>query len=413
MEKWENDIKKVKNASYKLLELDDNTRNNILKDIIKEIDANRESIIDANSVDIKNAKENNISESLIDRLTLNDKRIDGIIKGILELIKIDIKMEEKIEKWKAKDGFTINKVRVPFGSVLTIFEARPNVTFDIACMCIKTANACILRGGKEAINTNVQTVKVLKKVLEKYGIEDSLYLITDLDHKVVDELIRKKEDIDLVIPRGGKGLIDYVTSNSLIPVIETGAGNCHIYVAKSAKFDMALDIIENAKVQRPSVCNAVESVLVDEKIKDTFLIALKERLDKYNVEIRADKPSLSVINVKEATEDDYFKEYNDLIVSVKIVNGVKEAISHINKYSTHHSEAIITEDDGEKELFFKKVDSACVYHNASTRFTDGGMFGFGAEVGISTQKLHVRGPMGLKELTTYKYIIEGNGEVRS
>ncbi|MBO7078678.1 MAG: glutamate-5-semialdehyde dehydrogenase [Bacilli bacterium] len=412
MENLDSILAKAKAASYKLAALNTNEKNNILKEISDVLVLNKDKIICANAKDLENAKLNNISASFLDRLKLDDKRIDMLAYSIIDLVKLDDPIGKVISKFTQNDGLNITKISVPFGVICAIYEARPNVTVDISMMCIKCSNACVLRGGKEAYNTNVALVDLMKSVLKKYGLEDSIYLISDLRHEVVDMLITKKDYIDLVIPRGGKSLINNVVSKASVPVIETGAGNCHIYVEKTANFDMAINVIINAKVQRPSVCNAVESILVDEDISKAFLPKLKDSLDKYGVEIRGCEKSAEIIDCKKASDDDYYQEYNDLVLSLKIVKDYKEAINWINKYSTHHSDAIITEDSTIVDVFFKGVDSACVYHNASTRFTDGGCFGYGAEVGISTQKLHARGPMGLNELTTYKYIIEGKGQVR-
>ena len=407
MENLDSILAKAKAASYKLAALNTNEKNNILKEISDVLVLNKDKIICANAKDLENARNNNISASFQDRLKLDGQRIDMLASSIIDLVKIDDPTGRVLSSFSQSDGLNIKKISVPFGLICVIYEARPNVTVDISMMCIKTSNACVLRGGKEAINTNTILVDLMKSVLKKYGLEDSIYLISDLRYEVVDELITKKEYIDLVIPRGGKSLIESVVSKASVPVIETGAGNCHIYVEKTADFDMAIKVIINAKVQRPSVCNAVESILVDEAICGAFLPLLKENLDKYGVEIRGCEKSLKIINCVKATDDDYYKEYNDLVLSLKVVDNYTDAITWINEHSTHHSDAIITKDSVIAQAFFSGVDSACVYHNASTRFTDGGCFGFGAEVGISTQKLHARGPMGLSELTTYKYIIEG------
>ena len=412
MENLDSILAKAKAASYKLAALNTNEKNNILKEISDVLVLNKDKIICANAKDLENARNNNISASFQDRLKLDGLRIDMLASSIIDLVKIDDPTGRVLSSFSQSNGLNIKKISVPFGLICVIYEARPNVTVDISMMCIKCSNACVLRGGKEAINTNTILVDLMKSVLKKYGLEDSIYLISDLRYEVVDELITKKEYIDLVIPRGGKSLIESVVSKASVPVIETGAGNCHIYVEKTADFDMAIKVIINAKVQRPSVCNAVESILVDEAICGAFLPLLKENLDKYGVEIRGCEKSLKIINCVKATDDDYYKEYNDLVLSLKVVDNYTDAITWINEHSTHHSDAIITKDSTIAQAFFSGVDSACVYHNASTRFTDGGCFGFGTEVGISTQKLHARGPMGLSELTTYKYIIEGEGQVR-
>jgi len=306
----------------------------------------------------------------------------------------------------------INKVRVPFGVVCAIYESRPNVTIDIACLCIKTGNACVLRGGKESLNTNKVLVNIMKEAISKDINPDVISLIEDTDRTLVLDLIQAKDYVDLVVPRGGKNLINHVVNNAKVPFIETGAGNCHIYVDDEVDFEMALNVIVNAKTQRPSVCNAIESILVNTEIKEKFLPLLENELGKYRVEIRGCEKTRSVINVAIATEEDFYQEYNDFIVAIKVVNDLNEAIDHINTYGTRHSDCILTTNTKKAEEFLNKVDSACVYVNASTRFTDGGEFGFGAELGISTQKLHARGPMGLKEMTTYKYKIYGEGQIR-
>ena len=310
------------------------------------------------------------------------------------------------------NGIVINKVRVPFGVICAIYESRPNVSVDIACLSLKTGNACVLRGGKEALNTNKVLVKVMKQAIKDIIDDNVITLIEDTNRELVLELIQCKQYIDLVVPRGGKKLIEHVVSNAKVPFIETGAGNCHAYVDEEVDMKMALDVIINAKVSRPSVCNAIETILVNTNIKDKFLPLLQNELQKYNVEIRGCTQTKQIINVIDATEDDYYQEYNDYIVAIKIVNNVNEAIDHINKYGTRHSDCILSNNVNNIELFLNEIDSACVYANASTRFSDGGEFGFGAELGISTQKLHARGPMGLTEMTTYKYKIYGSGQVR-
>ncbi len=407
------DLLKIKNASYKLASIDSDLKNIILKDISSSLIKNMNKIIDANKLDIDAAIQNKIKDAFIDRLRLDEKRIENLSNSINELIKLDDPVGKIINKWTTLDGLEIKKVSVPFGVLCTIYEARPNVTVDIAAMALKTSNACVLRGGKEAFNTNICLVELIKAELQKYGLEDCIYLVSDNRYELVDELLKARGLIDLVIPRGGKGLIEHVVENANIPVIETGAGTCHVYVHQDADFDMALNIIVNGKVQRPSVCNSIECVLVDDKIKDEFLPLMVNALNDYHVTLKGDKEVKKIINCELIdNEDDYKIEYNDLILNIKIVKDYHDAIKHINKYSTHHSDSIITANKKISEMFVRNVDSACVYHNASTRFSDGGCFGFGTEVGISTQKLHARGPMGLFELTSYKYVIEGNGEVR-
>ena len=407
-----NDLLKIKKASYKLATIDTKLKNEILENISVSLINNKNKIIKANELDIKAAIDNNIKDAFIDRLRLDENRINNLSNSIKELIKLEDPVGKVISNWKTVDGINIKKVSVPFGVLCVIYEARPNVTVDIAAMALKTSNACVLRGGKEAYNTNKCLVELIRTELAKYNLEDCVYLVSDNSHELVDKLLTARGLIDLVIPRGGKGLIEHVVKNASVPVIETGAGTCHTYVQEDADFNMALNIIVNAKVQRPSVCNACECVLVDEKIKNEFLPLLAETLNKFNVVLKGDKEVNNIIDCELINDDDYKLEYNDLVLNIKIVKDYQDAINHINNYSTHHSDCIVTNDKNIAEIFLKNVDSACVYHNASTRFSDGGCFGFGAEVGISTQKLHARGPMGLAELTSYKYVIEGNGEVR-
>ena len=405
-------LNKTKLATKSLQKLNEAEINKLLKNIAIALDKNRKLILSENEKDIKEARLNNLKESMIERLTLNDKRIDSLITSINELIELPYLIGETIEEWTSPKGFNIKKIRVPFGVIGAIFESRPNVSVDIATMTLKAGSACVLKGGKEAINSNKVLVQVMQDAINDMVDPNVITLIPSTDRKVTDELITKKGLIDLLIPRGSKNLIDYVTQNAKIPYIETGAGNCHLYIEASADLDMALNIAVNAKYQRPSVCNAIETILVDDKIKDKFLPILAKKFNELNIEMRGCEKTRSVINCNIATEDDYYKEYNDYICAIKVVENVDEAIAHISKYSTKHSEAIVTNNEEAKNKFFKELDSACLYHNVSTRFTDGGCFGFGAEIGISTTKLHARGPMGIKEITTYKYIISGNGEVR-
>ena len=405
-------LNKTKLATKSLQKLNEAEINKLLKNIAIALDKNRKLILSENEKDIKEARLNNLKESMIERLTLNDKRIDSLITSINELIELPYLIGETIEEWTSPKGFNIKKIRVPFGVIGAIFESRPNVSVDIATMTLKAGSACVLKGGKEAINSNKVLVQVMQDAIKDMVDPNVITLIPSTDRKVTDELITKKGFIDLLIPRGSKNLIDYVTQNAKIPYIETGAGNCHLYVDDSANLDMALNVIVNAKYQRPSVCNSIETILINRKIKDKFLPVLKEKFDELNIELRGTKEIQEIINCNLATEEDFYKEYNDYIAAIKCVDNVDEAINHINKYSTKHSEAIISETKENVSKFFNDVDSACLYHNASTRFTDGGCFGFGAEIGITTAKLHSRGPMGLKEITTYKYIIEGNGQVR-
>ena len=366
----------------------------------------------ANGEDLLNAEKSGMSDAMKDRLRLDEKRLIGISDGVKAVRELPDYVGEVIEELNPKSGIKIKKIRVPFGVICAIFESRPNVCVDIASLCLKSGNACVLKGGSDAINTNIALVSVMKNAISNIVNPNVITLIESTDRKTTDELITKKGYIDLLIPRGSKRLIEYVTENAKVPFIETGAGNCHLYVHKDADMEKALNIAINAKYQRPSVCNAIETILVDEDIKEEFLQKLYVAFTALGITIYGCVKTREIIDVLPATEDDYYREYNDYKVAVKVVEGIDEAIEHINKYSTKHSEAIITENENAKQRFFNEIDSACVYANASTRFTDGGEFGFGAEIGISTSKLHARGPMGLREMTTYKFVIEGNGEVR-
>lgn len=405
---------KAKKAAFELSKLKIDQKNEALKAVAKALTDHEEQILAANEIDVKNGVENNMNQGLIDRLTLTPARIKGMAEGILQVAALEDPVGEVLSMKKRPNGLLIGTKRVPIGVIGIIFESRPNVTADAFALCFKTGNAVILRGGSDAIHSNTEIVAVINEALRTVGITyDALQLITDTDRKLVKELLTMKEYIDLVIPRGGAGLIKTVVENSIVPVIETGTGNCHIFVDESADFDMALDIIENAKTQRISVCNACESLVVHEKIAKEFIPLVTERLKKHNVEIRGDEYARSCDSrIIAATEEDWGREYLDYIISVKTVSSIDEAVSHINRYNTGHSEAIITKDYDNSQKFLEEIDAACVYVNASTRFTDGFEFGFGAEIGISTQKLHARGPMGLKELTTTKYIVYGNGQIR-
>ncbi len=413
-------LNNCKNASKELLKLSSNDRNLLLERISSALkDKNNiKDILKANELDVSNAHENGISQVMVDRLSLTEDKIVKIADSILDVIKLPNYIGETIEEWKTETGLTIKKVRVPFGVIAAVFESRPNVAVDIAVLTLKTANACVLKGGKEAINTNKALVKIMRDAIKDIVDPNVITLIESTDRSATDELIKKKEYIDLLIPRGSKRLINYIVENAKVPYIETGAGNCSLYIHKDADIDKAIKVAINAKIQRPSVCNAIENILVDEDILDKFLPKLEVAFNGNNmfnkkIEIRADEKALKYIKGSLATEDDYYTEYNDYVVAIKTVNNVDEAINFINEHSTKHSESIITENVEAKVKFLNEVDSACVYYNASTRFTDGGEFGFGAEIGISTTKLQARGPMGLKEITTYKYIIEGkDGECR-
>ena len=405
-------LNNVKEAQKELLKLTNDDRNLILENINKALLNNIDEIIEANKQDLANAVKNDMSKAMQDRLKLDEKRIKAIADSILDIRKLPDYIGEVIEELNPKSTIKVKKIRVPFGVICVIFESRPNVCVDIAALTLKTANACVLKGGSDAINTNKALVKIMKEAIKDIVNPNVITLIESTERKTTDELITKNEYIDLLIPRGSKGLIKYVVGNAKVPYIETGAGNCHLYIHKDADIDMAIKVAINAKYSRPSVCNAIETILVDDVIKDKFLPRLYEEFNKLNIEMRGCEKTRSVISVNEATEEDYYKEYNDYICAIKVVKDLDEAINHINKYSTKHSESIITSNKDAVVRFFNEIDSACLYHNASTRFTDGGEFGFGAEIGIATSKLHARGPMGLREITTYKYVIEGNGEVR-
>ena len=372
------------------------------------------AILAANEIDMEKARLRGMSQGLLDRLALTPERIKAMAGGLLQVADLEDPVGEVLFMKKRPNGLMIGQKRVPLGVVGMIYEARPNVTADAFGLCFKSGNAVILKGGSDALESNKAIAKALRAGLADAGlVEDALLLITDTSRETTRELMRLNRYIDVLIPRGGAGLIKTVVENSTVPVIETGTGNCHIYVDESADFSMALDIIENAKTQRIGVCNACESLVVHRSVAEKFLPLLQERLFKKQVEIRGDEEACKIVpEFVAATEEDWGTEYLDYILSLKIVGSVDEAISHINRYNTGHSESIITSDYANAQKFLDEIDAAAVYVNASTRFTDGGEFGFGAEIGISTQKLHARGPMGLKELTTTKYIIYGNGQIR-
>ena len=404
----------AKKAAYDLSILSTKTKNNALALMAKELLDSKEEIIRANKIDMQEAKNKNVSETLLDRLYLNDKRVEDMATGLLEIVKLPDPVGEIISMWKRPNNLQIGQKRVPIGVIGIIYESRPNVTCDAAGLCLKSGNATILRGGSDAINSNKAIVKALRNGIEKSGLpKDAIQLVSDTDREVAQKMMRLNEYIDVLIPRGGENLIKSVVKNATIPVIETGTGNCHIYVDESADFNMAIDIVLNAKTQRPGVCNAAEKLLIHENISKEFLPKVVKTLREKNVEIRGDEKSKEVVDdIILAKDEEWDKEYLDYIIAVKIVENVDEAIKHINNHGTKHSEAIITESYKNSQKFLERVDAAAVYVNASTRFTDGSEFGFGAEIGISSQKLHARGPMGLKELTSTKYIIYGNGQIR-
>ena len=386
-----------------------------LNAIAKALRENADKIIKANDIDIENGKNAGLTKSLLDRLKLTEDRINGMADGVSEVASLADPVGRVLDGRTLKNGLQIEKVTVPMGVIGIIFEARPNVTSDAAALCLKAGSAVILRGGKEAINSNKAIAEIMRDAIEGAGLpRDCVSLVEDTTRQSATELMQLSDYLDVLIPRGGAGLIKSVVENAKVPVIETGVGNCHVYVDKSADVDMAKSIIFNAKTSRPSVCNAIETVLVHKDIAEKALPEIKAELDKMNVEIRGCERTKAILgdSVVPATENDYAVEFLDYILALKVVDSLDDALAHIAKYSTGHSESIITSDYESANKFTACVDSAAVYVNASTRFTDGGEFGLGAEIGISTQKLHARGPMGLNELTSSKFIIRGNGQIR-
>lgn len=404
----------AKIASRDVAKLATQTKNNALLEIANELISSTEQIISANEIDIKNAIANNMSPALLDRLKLNEDRIIAMAEGMRQIASLDDPIGEVTSMKKVLNGLTIGQQRVPIGVIGIIYESRPNVTIDAFSLCFKAGNAVILRGGSDCINSNIALVKVVKEALSKlYITKNAISLIENTDRAIVNKFMKMNQYVDLLIPRGGAGLIQNVIMNATIPVIETGTGNCHIYIDKFADINMALPIIKNAKFQRLGVCNACESVVIHSDIFDEAIGQITDMLKENGCEIRGDERVVAKVNdITLATEEDFATEYLDKIISIKVVNSLDDAIDHINKYSTKHSEAIITNDYESSQRFLNEIDSACVYINASTRFSDGFEFGFGAEIGISTQKLHARGPMGLLALTSTKYIIYGNGQFR-
>mgnify|MGYP000952477727 FL=1 len=409
--------KKAKIASQKLLTLDTKIKNNALRAIADEIIEKKEEIKAANKIDLENGKKAGLSFALLDRMELTDARIEGMAQSLREIAAFNDPIGEILTGWNHKNGMSIAKKRVPLGVIGMIYESRPNVTIDAAGLCLKSSNAVILRGSENAINSNIYLSRLFSEVGKKVGIpENSVQLIEKPERELVKEMITLNEYIDVLIPRGGKGLKKFMIENATIPVIETGAGVCHVFVDESADIEMALPIIENAKTQRPSTCNSIETVLVHKNIASEILSELTDMLIKDKVELRYSKEALEIVgnrsDVKLAQDEDFGMEYLDMVLSLKLVDNVEEAICYINEHGTHHSDSIITKNIQNAEKFLNEVDSAAVYLNASTRFSDGGEFGFGGEIGISTQKLHARGPMGVRELTTTKYVIRGNGQIR-
>ena len=404
----------AKEAEIVLRNLDTAKKNQVLEAVADSLVADSKALLTANAIDVENGRKNQMPEGLVDRLMLTEARIASMAEGLRQVAALEDPIGEVTGMKKRPNGLLIGQKRVPLGVIGIIYEARPNVTADAFALCFKTGNVVILKGGSDAIHSNTAIVDCIRRTLDENGItKDAIQLISDTSRETAGEFMKMNEYVDILIPRGGEGLIKAVVNNSTIPVIETGTGNCHIYVDESADLQMAADIVMNAKTQRVGVCNACESLLVHEKVKDAFLPVLAERLRTKNVEMRADEEAKALIpDAVTATEEDWGTEYLDYILSIKVVGSADEAIRHINRYNTGHSEAIITRDYNNAQKFLDEVDAAAVYVNASTRFTDGFEFGFGDEIGISTQKLHARGPMGLLALTSTKYIIYGNGQIR-
>lgn len=410
--------KAAKKASYTMALLKDEEKRDALIKAAADIIKGADRIISANEKDMKAAKEKGTSPAMLDRLVLNEKKIGEMAEGMKEVAELPDPNGQLLETIERPNGLIIEKLRVPVGVIAIIYESRPNVTADAFALTFRSGNACILRGGSDAINSNSAITDIIRESLGRNlpGTEDSVILIRDTSHEGVTELIRMRQYLDLVIPRGGAGLIRNVVNNSTVPVIETGTGNCHIYVDKDADLEKAVSIIVNGKTQRMGVCNAVESLVVHKDIAAKALPLIYTALHEHAVELRGDELVLSSLSGKDgvntASEEDYGTEYLGPVISVKTVSTLDEAIEHINRFTTHHSECIVTENKASAGSFLKRIDAACVYHNASTRFTDGFEFGFGAEIGISTQKIHARGPMGLTELMSYKYEIRGTGQIR-
>lgn len=406
---------KAKKVKGELMTASTGKKNDALIRISEELKNNVGLIIEKNNIDLENARKNGMSKSMQDRLKLDEKRIEAIANACVNLSKLDDPVGEIVGGGVRPNGMKIEKVRVPMGVIGIIYEARPNVTVDAASLCLKSGNTVILRGGKEAFESNKILMNLMRQAVEKAGFSDDIMqLVEDASRETATEMMKLNGYIDVLIPRGGAGLISSVVKNATVPVIETGTGNCHLFVDESADLQMAVDILNNGKTQRPSVCNALESLLVSEKIAEEFLPLAKAKLDESQVEIRGCEKTKEILgeSVTLATEEDYATEFLDYIISVKVVPDVDAAIEHISKYTTGHSECIVTKSLENAEKFQTSIDAAAVYVNCSTRFTDGEEFGLGAEIGISTQKLHARGPMGLRELTTTKYLITGKGQIR-
>lgn len=405
----------AKQASQAASLLSTKEKNDALTAISRILVQQADSVLEANAIDLAQAKENGMPVVMQDRLLLTRERIEGIASSVLDVVKLEDPIGQVVEGYRTVNGLNIQRVRVPMGVIGIIFESRPNVTVDAAVLCLKAGSAVLLRGGKEAFRSNLAFVRLMQQALEECGLpKELIQLVEDTSRETATKMMKLNGLLDVLIPRGGAGLIRSCVENATVPVIETGTGNCHIYVDATADLDMAVNIVFNAKTSRPSVCNAAESLLVHRDVAQAFLPICQKKLAEKNVEIRGCEETCKILGdlAVPATEEDYGKEYQDYIISCKVVGSVEEAIRHINHYSTGHSECIVTKDLESADQFTAAVDSAAVYVNASTRFTDGGEFGLGAEIGISTQKLHARGPMGLKEMTTVKYVIRGNGQIR-
>ena len=406
-------LKSVKEASRVAATLKGGVKRKLLNEMADRIEKYKDEIIEANKKDLEYAKEANLSSALIDRLLLDDKRIKAMANSLRDIAKLKDPVGKIVDGWKIDNGLEIQKVKIPIGVIGIIYESRPNVTSDAAGLCLMSGNACILKGGKEAFHSNAIIIEILRWVLEKNKLPaDMITLLPDYSREGVEWLIKQDKYVDLIIPRGGEGLIKFVSENAKVPVIKHDKGLCHVYIHEDADLQKGAKIALNAKVQRPGVCNAMETLLVDRKVAGEFLPVIKEMMEKEGVELRGCELTLEYIDIKPATEEDWHTEYLDKILSIRVVDNFDDAVEHIEKYGSGHSDAIVTENYKAAEEFLNRVDSACVYVNASTRFTDGGVFGFGAEVGISTNKLHARGPMGIDDLTTYKYKILGDGQVR-
>jgi glutamate-5-semialdehyde dehydrogenase len=410
MEKF---LQDAKESSKLLRSLSGAKKNLVLRDMAAALQENRDALIKANSIDMQSGKSSNLSEALMDRLLLNDSRVNDMSMAIEQIASLKDPVGKIVDGWVVENGLKIEKTSTPIGVIGIIYESRPNVTSDSAALCFKSSNVSVLKGGKEAINSNRAIAKVLQDVLKKHNLPTSIIsLIPDSSREGVDKLIKMDRYVDLIIPRGGESLIKYINQNATVSVIKHDKGQCHIYIDKDAQEDMALDIAINAKTQRPGVCNAMETLLVDKAIAAKILPLLKVRFDKEGTSLKGCESTKKYIEVQSATKEDYATEYLANILNIRVVDGVDGAIEHISSFGSGHSEAIISENVSTAETFLNSIDASCIYLNASTRFTDGGAFGFGAEVGISTNKLHARGPMGIEGLTTYKYKIYGSGQVR-